>query len=98
MKCAEDDLELAGGTGAGHRRRRAAASALGELASEANPLRGAVDRGIEPGLEATAYFGPDRGSTASGVHAMIVEVDPETAMVRIKRYVVVHDCGTSSTR
>ena len=24
---------------------------------------------------------------------MIVEVDPETAMVRITRYVVVHDCG-----
>ena len=24
----------------------------------------------------------------------IVEVDPETAMVDIKRYVVVHDCGT----
>jgi aerobic carbon-monoxide dehydrogenase large subunit len=60
----------------------------------ANPLRGAVKDGMEPGLEATAYFGPDRGSTASGVHAMIVEVDPETAMVRILRYVVVHDCGT----
>ena len=24
---------------------------------------------------------------------MIVEVDPETAPVAIKRYVVVHDCG-----
>jgi CO/xanthine dehydrogenase Mo-binding subunit len=67
--------------------------ALGDLAAEANPLRGAVTAGVEPGLEATAYFGPDRGSTANGVHAMIVEVDPETAMVRIKRYVVVHDCG-----
>jgi aerobic carbon-monoxide dehydrogenase large subunit len=66
---------------------------LGELARLANPLRGAVRPGTEPGLEATAYFGPDRGSTASGVHAMEVEVDPETAMVRINRYVVVHDCG-----
>jgi carbon-monoxide dehydrogenase large subunit len=66
---------------------------LGELARLANPLRGAVRPGTEPGLEATAYFGPDRGSTASGVHAMEVEVDPETAMVRITRYVVVHDCG-----
>jgi CO/xanthine dehydrogenase Mo-binding subunit len=66
---------------------------LGELARRANPLRGAVRPGTEPGLEATAYFGPDRGSTASGVHAMEVEVDPETAMVRITRYVVVHDCG-----
>jgi carbon-monoxide dehydrogenase large subunit len=66
---------------------------LGELAARANPLRGAVRPGTEPGLEATAYYGPDRGSTASGVHAMIVEVDPETAMVEVKRYVVVHDCG-----
>ena len=66
---------------------------LGELASHANPLRGAVKPGTEPGLEATAYFGPDHGSTASGVHAMVVEVDPETAMVEILRYVVVHDCG-----
>jgi len=66
---------------------------LGELAGKANPLRGAVTPGTEPGLESTAYFGPDRGSTASGVHAMIVEVDPETAAVEIKRYLVVHDCG-----
>jgi CO/xanthine dehydrogenase Mo-binding subunit len=66
---------------------------LGELALQANPLRGAVEPGSEPGLEATAYFGPDHGSTASGVHAIIVEVDPETAMVQIRRYVVVHDCG-----
>jgi len=67
--------------------------ALGALALKANPLRGAVRPGAEPGLEATAYFGPDRGSTANGVHAMVVEVDPETAQVEIKRYVVVHDCG-----
>jgi carbon-monoxide dehydrogenase large subunit len=66
---------------------------LAELAAKANPLRGAVRPGTEPGLESTAYFGPDRGSTASGVHAMIVEVDPETAIVQVKRYVVVHDCG-----
>jgi CO/xanthine dehydrogenase Mo-binding subunit len=67
---------------------------LAELASRANPLRGAVKPGTKPGLEATEYFGPDRGSTASGVHAMLVEVDPEVATVVIKRYVVVHDCGT----
>jgi CO/xanthine dehydrogenase Mo-binding subunit len=66
---------------------------LGELALRANPLRGAVRPGIDPGLEATAYFGPERGTTASGVHAMLVEVDPETMEVEILRYVVVHDCG-----
>jgi carbon-monoxide dehydrogenase large subunit len=67
---------------------------LGDLAAEANPLRGAVEPGTEPGLEATAYFGPKSGATAFGTHAMIIEVDPETMMVEIKRYVVVEDCGT----
>jgi carbon-monoxide dehydrogenase large subunit len=67
---------------------------LGELAVLANPLRGAVEPGTEPGLEATAYFGPQYGATANGVHAMIVQVDPETMMVEIKRYVTVEDCGT----
>ncbi len=66
---------------------------LGELASASNPLRGAVAPGTEPGLEATAYFGPSRGATGSGVHAMRVEVDPETFAVDVIDYVVVHDCG-----
>ena len=66
---------------------------LGDLAKQANPMRGAVRPGVEPGLEATRYFGPESGTTASGAHAMIVEVDPETMMVEIKKYVVVHDCG-----
>jgi aerobic carbon-monoxide dehydrogenase large subunit len=87
-----DEVELAGGAvriiGDDSR-----SMPLGQLAGHANPLRGAVTPGTEPGLEATAYFGPDHGSTASGVHAVVVEVDPETALVKILRYVVVHDCG-----
>jgi carbon-monoxide dehydrogenase large subunit len=67
---------------------------LGELALLANPLRGAVEPGTEPGLEATAYFGPQYGATAFGTHAMILAVDPETMMIKIKRYVTVEDCGT----
>ncbi len=92
LKVCEEDLELVDGT---VRVKGAPASAipLGELAAEANPLRGAVKPEAEPGLEATAYFGPERGVTASGVHAMIVEVDPDTLLIEIKKYVVVHDCG-----
>jgi carbon-monoxide dehydrogenase large subunit len=88
-----DQLELAGGR-VFVKNAEARGLSLGELSGKSNPLRGAVRPGTEPGLESTAYFGPDRGSTASGVHAMIVEVDPETATVEIKRYLVVHDCGT----
>ncbi len=92
LEVSEDDLELADG-------RVTVKGApdhgfdLADLAARANPLRGAVRPGTEPGLEATSYFGPDRGSTASGVHALVLEVDPETALVKILRYVVVHDCG-----
>jgi carbon-monoxide dehydrogenase large subunit len=67
---------------------------LAHLAALANPLRGAVEPGTEPGLEATAYYGPQYGATANGAHAMILEVDPETMMIDIKKYVTVEDCGT----
>ena len=67
---------------------------LGELAMLANPLRGAVEPGTEPGLEASEYFGPKYGTTASGVVAMIVEVDPDTMMIDIPKFVIAHDCGT----
>lgn len=67
---------------------------LGQVAQMSNPMRGAVKPGTEPGLESSNYFGPEYGATANGVHAIIVEVEPETMMVEIKKYVVVHDCGT----
>jgi len=93
FEVAEDDLELVDGEvrvkGVPQRSIK-----LGELAVKANPMRGAVKPGTTPGLEATNYFGPARGATASGVHAIIVEVDPETLGIEIKKYVVVHDCGT----
>jgi carbon-monoxide dehydrogenase large subunit len=89
---ADEQIELSGGVAQviGEPGR---SIALGELAKLANPMRGAVKPGTEPGLEATRYFGPYRGATASGCHAMIVEVDPETMQVEIQKYVVVHDCG-----
>jgi CO/xanthine dehydrogenase Mo-binding subunit len=92
FEAAPEDLVLEGGR-VGVRGSPEHAISLGDLARRANPLRGAVRPGTEPGLEATSYFGPERGSTASGVHAMVVEVDPETAAVAIRRYVVAHDCG-----
>jgi CO/xanthine dehydrogenase Mo-binding subunit len=92
LEAAEEDLELVDGAVRVKGVPESAIS-LGELAVAANPLRGAVKPGTEPGLEATEYFGPERGTTASGVHALIVEVDPDTFLVEIKKYVVVHDCG-----
>ncbi len=67
---------------------------LGDLAGKANPMRGAVEADVKPGLEATAYYAPPHGATGSGACAMIVDVDPETCKVNIERFVLVHDCGT----
>ncbi len=92
LNAPEEELELADGRVRVQDIPRLSIS-LGELASKANPLRGAVKPGTEPGLEATNYFGPERGATASGMHAMIVEVDPETMKIDIQKYLVVHDCG-----
>jgi aerobic carbon-monoxide dehydrogenase large subunit len=93
FECAEEDLQIADGTvsvlGVPGK-----AITLGELAVKANPMRGAVRPGTEPGLESTQYFGPPSGATAAGVHAMIVEIDPQTFTLDVLRYVVVHDCGT----
>ncbi|HEY3475981.1 MAG TPA: molybdopterin cofactor-binding domain-containing protein, partial [Anaerolineales bacterium] len=88
----EEELELADGEVRVQDIPRMSIS-LGELAKKANPTRGAVQPGSEPGLEATNYFGPERGATAAGIHAMIVEVDPETMQIHVQKYLVVHDCG-----
>ena len=49
--------------------------------------------GEEPGLEATKYFSPSHATFASGVHAAIIEIDIHTGIVKVRRYVVQHDCG-----
>jgi CO/xanthine dehydrogenase Mo-binding subunit len=92
LEAAPEDIELVDGF-AQVRGVPGARVALSTLADKANPLRGAVQPGTEPGLEATAYFGPPMQATAVGAHAAIVEVDTETYDVKILKYVVVHDCG-----
>ncbi len=92
LETPEEELELDGGV------VRVAdvpqkSISLGELAMIANPMRGTIDPNMEPGLEATAFYGPPHGATGQGAVAMIVEVDPETYLTKIKRFVLVHDCG-----
>jgi carbon-monoxide dehydrogenase large subunit len=53
-----------------------------------------VNEDDEPGLEGRDYYSPLRSTFANGMHAVIVETDPETAEIKILRYCVVHDCGT----
>jgi aerobic carbon-monoxide dehydrogenase large subunit len=53
-----------------------------------------VAAGDAPGLEGTEFYSPTRCTFANGMHAVVVETDPETAAIKILRYCVVHDCGT----
>ncbi|MPZ93480.1 MAG: molybdopterin-dependent oxidoreductase [Propionibacteriales bacterium] len=65
-----------------------------QFAAPADVDKPPIEEGGEPGLEATAYYSPPRSTFANGMHAAIVETDPETAEIKILRYCVVHDCGT----
>jgi len=70
--------------------------ALGEIAALASAPRPgyAVPGGMDPGLEASGYVHVTQSTYSSGAHAAVVEVEPETGVVRVLRYVAVDDCGT----
>ena len=61
--------------------------------SVGDPGKPPVAEDDEPGLEGKDFYSPERATFASGMHAVIVETDPETAEITILKYAVVHDCG-----
>jgi aerobic carbon-monoxide dehydrogenase large subunit len=71
-----------------------AAQRATQFASAADETRPPVEAGDSPGLEESDFYSPIRSTFANGMHAVVVETDPQTAEVRILRYCVVHDCGT----
>ncbi len=92
LEVAAEDLELAEGRvavrGAPDR-----GLTLKEIAGAAYAGAKRLPKGMEPGLEATRYYDPYFGTAGNATHIAVVEVDPESAAVRILRYVVVEDCG-----
>ena len=50
--------------------------------------------GLTPGLSETAAYDPPSGTFSYAAHVCRVAVDPETGLVEVERYAVVHDCGT----
>lgn len=52
-----------------------------------------LPEGMEPGLEATAYFNPTNFNFPFGTHVALVEVDEQTGKVELVRYVAVDDFG-----
>lgn len=49
--------------------------------------------GDRPGIETEDYYSPAHATWAYGVHAAVVEIDPITCNLEVKRYALVHDCG-----
>jgi carbon-monoxide dehydrogenase large subunit len=92
LEARPEDIRLAGGRAfvAGAPERGVG---LGELARLTASGRGPLLLPDGPGLEAACHFAPGGATYASGAHAAVVEVDPETGETRIVRYLVVHDCG-----
>jgi carbon-monoxide dehydrogenase large subunit len=70
-----------------------AANRATQFAMPADPSAPPVAVGERPGLEDSQFYSPTRSTFANGMHAVIVETDPETADIKILRYCVVHDCG-----
>ncbi len=58
-----------------------------------DPSKPPVAEDDEPGLEGKDYYSPPRSTFANGMHAVIVETDPDTAEIKVLKYAVVHDCG-----
>jgi aerobic carbon-monoxide dehydrogenase large subunit len=48
---------------------------------------------IEPDLSASADFEPSNFTFPFGTHVCVVEVEPESGAVEIKKYIAVDDCG-----
>ncbi len=49
--------------------------------------------GVEPGLEEKTFYEPSACTFPFGTHVAVVEVDPETGVVKFLKYVAVDDCG-----
>jgi aerobic carbon-monoxide dehydrogenase large subunit len=57
--------------------------------------RGAVDlpEGVEGGLDAETVYDPPNLTFPFGAYVCVVDVDPETAKVKVRRFVAIDDCG-----
>src|SRR5206468_3368692 len=92
LEVSADDLTLGDGRatvrGTPHR-----GLTLREIAGAAYAGAKRLPKGMEPGLEATRFYDPYFGTASNATHIAVVEVDPETCAVIVRRFVVVEDCG-----
>jgi 2-furoyl-CoA dehydrogenase large subunit len=106
MDLPRDEVEFRDG-GVHPKKGKGAPYSIKDLAGRAHWNTESLPEGMEPGLQATAVFGfteakavdqQDRVNSSNTygfiAEVMAVEVDPDTAAIKILRYVTVHDAGT----
>jgi carbon-monoxide dehydrogenase large subunit len=65
---------------------------LAEIALQAS-VAYSLPEGMEPFLDETTYYDPPNCTFPFGTHICVVELDPDTGIVELKRYVAVDDVG-----
>jgi aerobic carbon-monoxide dehydrogenase large subunit len=90
MEASARDLQITDGQ-VSVRGDPASAIAVGEVARRA--ASGEFGADVDANLEVEAAFDGGEGGWSGGSHCAIVEVDVETGIVAVERYVVAEDCG-----
>ena len=91
LEASEQDLDFSGGRFS-VRGVQEEGRTLQEVATAAFAAHDLPD-GIEPSLDSDATFDPDNFSFPHGTHLCAAEVDTETGMVKLRKYVAVDDVG-----
>ncbi len=90
MEASAQDLEITDGQ-VFVRGDPASAIPVGEVARRA--ASGEFGADVDANLEIVATFDGGEGGWSGGSHCAIVDVDTETGLVTVERYVVAEDCG-----
>ena len=91
LEASPADIELGGGQAA-VRGDPGTAVGVSELARIVHFQAHRLPEGLRYGLEARGSFDPP-GTFSNACHAALVAIDPGTGGIRVRRYLVVEDCG-----
>ncbi len=93
LEMAPEDLEVGGGR-VSVRGAPSRGVSFKELYRAASPGPGArLPEGMDPGVAERFYWVPPTVTWGFGVVGAVVDVDPETGVVDLKKLVMLHDCG-----
>ena len=90
LEAAEEDLEFAEGSWTVKGTDRSIG--FGDVALTAYVPHN-YPEGLEPGLEFTSFYDPANFTFPYGAHIAVVDVDVETGVVKLKRYIACDDVG-----